>query len=44
MTLTVKSVVHVGEDKYSLQLVNQHGSVAKTPKSYTLDDIEKIVV
>ena len=44
MTLTVKSVVHVGEDKYSLQLVDQHGSVAKTPKTYTLDDIEKIVV
>lgn len=40
--LTIKELIPTEDEKYFLSLVDSHGSEAKTPKSFTLAEIEKL--
>ena len=38
--LTVKEIIQTEDKKYFLSLIDDHGSLAKTPKAYTLEELE----
>lgn len=42
--LIVKEITEAEEGKYKLTLVDQHGSNAKTPQSYSLNDLDNMLV